>query len=859
MATITVKQKRIRASITMLAGVCALIFGIGVAGMVTAQPANAAIWDFCSADQTFAAPASAGGSQLGERDGTPATVGDRTVQWVRTAEAPAAAYAGAGLKWTTFGASCADFEMSGMTMLANFVYELAVLMPAQLLGIALQLVFMPDIANAIIGDGAAKAGLIGPVIERLHENFFLAWAPLIIGVALIGVMWGIARKRSSHAMGNFGWIMGVIVLVGLIASPDGLALTRKANQAVSEGTACLVFVFSGACSDDMNSGSTATNAFSSAMVESLAAGTWGAGALGSLATQDMTADAITFRAREGVPKIYEANTGDNALSVPIPRDAIPRAGADYPTWAEVWRWTQTYTRAEMAAMRDHPELRCAQPNSPPVNALSNRGDKDIERAHQTYSELCVYKWIVRAAMVSEIATVHTGSFNDMAGSAGNTRLAAAASGVSVAVLSIGIGVAGAMVFVYQVLMIGLVLTAPVVGLAALKNPAIGRRWIGMLGVSFVKRLATGFTLGLMIFLISSVQVKFLESDMFGLARFPVYAAPFAGALVSIVCMVAAFLLLSRVRDLFAASAGLAEGDRTGDGAMGVVKQGVNVALSASTAALSTTSGHRAGAAVAGAVKGRRRGNPVDAAMTGRSVGERIALQDALAHRNHEREAEEARKAANADAKVRDERRRRPPVTTRGVHPDPVHATAMPGPAADAPEEVRRLWEALMNSPEALARRDEELRPLRDAYAQTAESLREAQDNVDRHDGTSDELIETFADQYMTQGMAPDAALDLARADVERRGDALARELTRANQAVGAAQVNLEHGLSRPSDWAMAAQDHAERSGDFQASAAALNLTEASTADLFAQYAAALRTRPVPDGGDDAPDAAGFWG
>lgn len=80
---------------------------------------------------------------------------------------------------------------------------------------------------------------------------------------------------------------------------------------------------------------------------------------------------------------------------------------------------------------------------------------------------------------------------------------------------------------------------------------------------------------------------------------------------------------------------------------------------------------------------------------------------------------------------------------------------------------------------------------------------------------------------------------------------------RAEQAHTVADVNLQHVLDGPSDWALAAQDHAERSTDMLQPFEGLHLQDAQERALFVQYANALRMQgrvPPPD-----PDGSGNGG
>lgn len=97
-------------------------------------------------------------------------------------------------------------------------------------------------------------------------------------------------------------------------------------------------------------------------------------------------------------------------------------------------------------------------------------------------------------------------------------------------------------------------------------------------------------------------------------------------------------------------------------------------------------------------------------------------------------------------------------------------------------------------------------------------------------------------------------------EVTKSHTRLTLTVRRAEQAHTEADISLQHVLDGPSDWLMAAQDHAARSTDMYRSFEDLHLQDAQEQALFAQYANALRMQvrvPHPD-----PDGSGsgdpFW-
>src|SRR5690606_25478150 len=133
-------------------------------------------------------------------------------------------------------------------------------------------------------------------------------------------------------------------------------LAKKVNDSVRDIGACITFGSTGA-----GCGSTDGDSvdYASGMVESCAADSWAVGVFGDRATGKVSADYPDFKLpitkRDPNPKILDTWTG----GIAVPVDAIPSATPGDPTWAEVWRWTQTYTRTEARAMAQNAALRCS--------------------------------------------------------------------------------------------------------------------------------------------------------------------------------------------------------------------------------------------------------------------------------------------------------------------------------------------------------------------------------------------------------------------------------------------------------------------------------------------------------------------
>ena len=246
-------------------------------------------------------------------------------------------------------------------------------------------------------------------------------------------------------------------------------------------------------------------------------------------------------------------------------------------------------------------------------------------------------------------------------------------------------------------------------------------------------------------------------------------------------------------------------------------------------------------------------------MAGGHAGKSVKAQHESQTRATEREQE--RIAAHLAAEDRDDAKqararetfqRQAPVMTDGTRPDAVNGI-FPGPPEGSSPEVQALWAQLMHTSAATVRWDEQVAPLRAQRDRTADAMRRAQEALDRLDQTRSDLVDEFAAQYVAQGMTAPEARDHAEMDVVKRHTELTLTVRRAEQAHTEADVNLQHVLDGPSDWLMAAQDHAERSPDMARSIADLHLQDAREQALFVQYTTALRMqgpvqRPSPDDG-----------
>lgn len=815
----TPRRRLLRRWLGLALGLAALVVGIAVAGIAGAQPANAAVWDFCKADQTFAAPLPADVTTSGpvKVSITDPAAGSQQFRYVTTTERPVDAYGGAGLSWTTFGASCADFAESGATMVANFIYEFAVATPARLLGLLLQLVFAPTLADLVIGDGtAAHPGALGGALESMHSGFFLTWAPLLIGLGLCGALWNMARKRSQKGISSFVWLMAVIVAIGILASPSGMKILRKTNDAASDATVCATFAVSGACSDSNTDSTTSRmHVFEAMMTETLAAPVWASGALGDLAAQPFTnADGSVITSIKytsdlnGVPDF-----GGDLITVPIHVLAVPSKGAT-PTWGEVWRWTGTYTADEMAAIRDDDSLRCTDKDSPKTSELSNR-HADGAESH----ELCRYKAVVRAALLYKITTEHEGSLPAVMGS-GNGRLIAAISGAAAGPLELGIGVMGLLTLGYQLELIFLVLMAPLVALIALKRPEAAKQWGGKVTATLVRRVAVGLTLGIVLWLTTTINQGFvnLVTGPGAVATVNPVMIPVVTATVGITVMIAGFVGLGHLKDMLLAGLALP----TDDPVTGGLEKAATVATVAAGGALGAASGAR----LLGAGKALLRSGAVGGPTVGRGMrtveqlqavrgtaGQRLDVQD----REHERSRREEEAA-------RAQKRRTPPVMPGGGAVPPHREDAPPpGPRAEDGPDAATAWADLLSTEAAQAQRAAHMRPHEERHATAVAGMRRVEDELAHFAAARREREQRRYNDLIAEGHTPEAAARKAAEAIDGQAQHLAAALQRARQGVGDAEVDLDVARRTPTRWEVAADAHLRGGSSLEEATAALHL------------------------------------
>ncbi|WP_146953125.1 hypothetical protein, partial [Cellulomonas soli] len=606
--TRTPRTGRRRLSRWALIPAVALILGVGfvVTGIGGTPAAQAGFLGICDADTTFPVPADPGGTTDGITystvSQTPAAAADDVDPKVYTVVIAATEqnttlqqFAGGGLHWHAYAMSCMDAQPQIQGLVANWVYELVALWPMRVLGILMQLSFSTVIADALLG---ATGGLV----STLEASIWTKWSPIIMMAILAVAAIKVARGRGRQGLSSVVWMVGVSVVVTSALTGPGLDLVKSLNDYTRTITSCVTFATTGAgCSV---SDSSSASLYADSMVESLASDVWATGALGDLAG-DTPADTnggswnLTVTSHDGTPDL------DDQAEVHIPTAAIPAKVAGSPTWAEVLRWTQTYTNAEVAAMNADPALQCtaAPDQSPSSGEVTNLDDGEGWEPGQ----LCSYKWLVRSAIVSELYNAHPQAYATFRGVT-QQGWTAAIAGLGLLPLGIGIGVMGFMVFLYQVELVALFVVTPLVGLISLKSANAARKWAEMIGATLVKRIAVGFVLGLTIWLASLANSTFANaiSGPDATLAMPRHIIPVAASMLTIGCMVVGFMLLKKVQGILLEGVELPTAPGMADSAMDKGKKLGKKALKLGVGATAGALGAGTGLRMTGAMRGMTR-------------------------------------------------------------------------------------------------------------------------------------------------------------------------------------------------------------------------------------------------------------
>lgn len=389
---------------------------------------------------------------------------------------------GDGLSFGAFGLSmCHDTAAMVTTTIGDAAWTFVAVWPAKIVGLALDWALSGALSTILLG-------IVTAPLKALYGGVFLTWAPLIVALTLLGVLLGVARRRGRPAS-DFGWLVAVIVLTGIIASPVGVSLATSATQATGQAATCAATAPMGGCKDGEGS-------VSSTVIDGLLSQTWAAAVLGDVADEELPAKVeLNEDLKDSTPDIRDD------YEVTMPDSKIIPAGPDgVVSYADALRWPNAYTAAEATRMASSPENRCSfRDRLPSIGDITCKTHGDLMP-----DELCSDKALVRAAIYSDLATHHPGAYASATGKGGAALGAAMAALFGLLPLLIGVACIAVVGLLAELELVLLVLSAPIVGLGALRNPAVGRKWGTELAGTVVKRFAVGVTLGICLWAVGAI-------------------------------------------------------------------------------------------------------------------------------------------------------------------------------------------------------------------------------------------------------------------------------------------------------------------------------------------------------------------
>lgn len=765
---------------------CVAALGVALALLTSWLAPAQGFMGICDPNTTLPLPAEPGKQTGVALSATTTQVDGWTV--VSTPMSPMDAYGGAGYDWHTFAEGCLDFSVG--TTVGNILFTIFVSVPATILGAITQFAFSTTIVNALLP-------FVGGGVNDLSNSVFRNWAPMVIAFVLIGVLITIARGRGQKGLGDLGWMVTVIGIVGLLASPVGPQFLQKVNDTTRQITSCVMFAATAGCSAGDNA-----NTMTVGMVDTLSFDTWATGALGDIAKDPMPAS-VSYGERKDPYMVNE----DRQVTVPL--DVIPAQNPGAPTWAETLRWTQTYTHNEMHAMKNNAALRCSVSSSQNIANLSE--NNPIADSDST-SELCGFKWLLRGAMYSHLLDHNPDAYSSAIGKGMERVMVSFISMFTVFPIAILLLVLGFMVLIYQMEMLLLFITSPVVALLAMKSKSTGRRWFDMALAVLVKWISAGLVLGLVMMLVdwSGELMNELVAISGGMAMNLVVAS--RGILV-LLFVIVGLLMFFKIQSMLLSATGLegtSNNGTKGKAFMGALGLGaVGAVAGAAGAGAGVAGGVRAKAAAMGAARGamgRSRTGTQYALERAHNAGKKIGsqAQDAA--------SQEPTGTAEAGEKDRTIRPEIPPLPQEvEAHEDVQEAwtTLMEQPDIQksldlSPEQEQQVSGLAQRATEARARVDEARETL---DAKMAHKMEEAlaKARVDVANGADPAFAERAAfesvrdDPYLRQ---LDEVVQAREAKAEEAEEALreampdkAGELVRAMNTMDADTLQVEFGLS----------------------------------------------------------------
>ncbi len=771
---------------------------------------------------------------------------------------------GDGLIFETFGLSmCDDASAKATAHLGDAAWQMVAVWPARLVGMILDWALSGALSSMLLG-------LIAAPLDALYRHTFLSWAPLLIGLGLITIMFNVARRRG-RGMSDFAWMVGVVVVTAALASPAGIQLARTATEAVGSAATCAATDPMGGCKDGEGSVSTT-------VIDGLLAQTWGASVLGDLADEPIPSTiTLNEQLKDSTPDIRDG------YAVTIPVDAIPAGPDGVVSYAEALRWTNAYTVAESTRMasKDGASARCTfRDRLPSIGDVTGKTHGDL-----SMDALCSYKGMVRAAIYSDLATSHPGAYASATGKSSPAIAAVAGAAFGLTILMVAVGLIAIVGLLSELELVFLVLSAPIVGLGALRSPTVGRRWGTEVVASMVRRFAVGVTVGIVLWAVAALTTAMTAALSgkgtttglagAGIATVAPKFVPVAVTIAAVIAGVAAFMLLRKLQAIMLAGVGV-QGTTVDDQ---VAQRGRQLGAMAVGAAAGTIAAPAdvIGGMVAGGRRGARAGgSPVKAAVGGWSAGVR-KNKAALAAATHgddkpTRDATD-RNRPDGDAPIAPPRTppRPVPPPLPPTHDDqPTVTAARPGPRAGDDQDADRGWDALRTVAPARAYRDAEKAAAEADLDRLQRALNDARDAYDEYQRHGSRRIQELTAWFVRErGMDNAQAEREAMAKFAQEVDDHTKRVNGARLAVRRAEDAITAAKDTPTQWDRAADAWARSGAPLTQAAAALGLATEAELQAYTSYVRMVRPdtvtpddRPGPTanpGPTDVPGPAGGTG
>ena len=475
-----------------------------------------------------------------------------------------------GLTWSTYATSVCnpmDYGYNITTMVSGFFLS-GLIAFASLMRFLLNIAFTTEITSRILDNATVQE-----FTRQVDSTLFREWGTLILLIAVVLVIGLVIRRRIKEGMTNLVWAAFASAMV-LVVSTTSLMPTfgKSVNNITSSISTSMLMMFNGgdckSVGDDTGEGNTKEQQIScmtTNMTSQFVTPVWAFGAAGQQANKQLnaitavddggTADTIDWADDSKASiKVFWDKKGDTALDdmkdrnfgaihLP-PKGVVPTDNANgVPSTSDYLRWTQTYTGAEMKAMKDNPSMRCRSTSSP---------DKleDLDEEAYKGGELCMKKWAVRAAIMYGLKNNDPSAYNAASGRDDlNSRIAPALLAYPVTgTVVMALCFVAMMMFAYQLEMaLYLILTGLYFLGSIVKGPRLMLDWLGWIGATAVKRIALGLMLGVLMLLMGILQQIFTTGMVAGAGAMSVVLLPLVQQAFFIAGLVAMLLMWKKFR------------------------------------------------------------------------------------------------------------------------------------------------------------------------------------------------------------------------------------------------------------------------------------------------------------------------